>query len=150
MSERPDGLQDRATVLGQRDGRQQEEYGDKPDGHEHGHAQERPPPADPTQKPAHQRPDGDAQAQRGLVEDHRLLRPRQGNLDYHGQRRGDKQGVAQPQPALKPTMPEMPSANPASALKTTIIKSPASSVRLCPTRLETTPVMSIATPVTRK
>ncbi len=53
-----------------------------------------------------------------------------------------------PQPARKPTMAPTVSEDPASAEKTMISASPDSRVRLAPMRLETTPVTSIATPMT--
>ncbi len=53
-----------------------------------------------------------------------------------------------PQPARKPTMPPIDvGLAPASALNTTISASPASSVRLAPMRLDTQPVISMATAV---
>ena len=56
--------------------------------------------------------------------------------------------LPRPQPARKPTMAPMVSEEPASAENTTIIARPTTSVRLAPMRLDTTPVMSIATPIT--
>jgi hypothetical protein len=53
-----------------------------------------------------------------------------------------------PQPARKPTIAPTVSDDPASAEKTMISARPASRVRLAPMRLETTPVTSIATPMT--
>ncbi len=53
-----------------------------------------------------------------------------------------------PQPARKPTMAPMESDAPASAEKTMISTSPASRVRFAPMREETTPVISMATPIT--
>ena len=59
-----------------------------------------------------------------------------------------KSALPRPQPARKPTMPPTESDEPASAEKMMIRTSPRSSVRLAPIRLETTPVMSMATPIT--
>ena len=59
-----------------------------------------------------------------------------------------KSALPRPQPARKPTMPPMLSAEPASAEKMMISTSPRSSVRFAPSRLETTPVISMATPIT--
>ena len=53
-----------------------------------------------------------------------------------------------PQPARKPTMALTESEAPARAEKTMISTSPASRVRFAPMRVETTPVISIATPIT--
>lgn len=54
------------------------------------------------------------------------------------------------QPARKPTMPPMLPDAPASAANTTIRARPAISVRSAPTRLETQPVISMATAVTTR
>ena len=56
--------------------------------------------------------------------------------------------LPRPQPARKPTMAPIDVGEPASAEKTMISTRPASRVRLAPIRLETTPVTSIATPMT--
>jgi hypothetical protein len=58
-----------------------------------------------------------------------------------------KSALPSPQPARKPTIPEIPPDAPASALKTTIRTRPAISVRFAPIRLDTQPVTSIATAV---
>ncbi len=58
--------------------------------------------------------------------------------------------LPRPQPARKPTMLPTESEAPASALNVTIRTSPLSSVRFAPSRLDTTPVTSIATPVIAK
>ncbi len=55
-----------------------------------------------------------------------------------------------PQPARKPMMPPIEPDVPASALKATISASPAMSVRLAPSRLDTQLVMSIASAVTTR
>ena len=55
-----------------------------------------------------------------------------------------------PQPARKPMIPPMLGAAPASALNTTIRISPAISVCLAPSRLDTQLVISIATAVTTR
>ena len=56
--------------------------------------------------------------------------------------------LPRPQPARKPTIAPMVSEEPASAENTMIRTRPHSSVRFAPIRLETTPVISIATPIT--
>ena len=56
--------------------------------------------------------------------------------------------LPRPQPARKPTIAPMLCEEPARAEKAMISTRPASSVRLAPMRLETQPVISIATPVT--
>ena len=56
--------------------------------------------------------------------------------------------LPRPQPARKPTMAPIESLAPASAENTTISARPASRVRLAPIRDDTTPVISIATPIT--
>ncbi len=56
--------------------------------------------------------------------------------------------LPRPQPARKPTMAPMLFDDPARAEKMMISTRPVSSVRLAPIRLETTPVISIAMPVT--
>ena len=58
--------------------------------------------------------------------------------------------LPRPQPARKPTMPSIEPDSPASAAKTTISASPATSVRLAPIRLDTQPVPSMATAVTSR
>ena len=55
-----------------------------------------------------------------------------------------------PQPARKPMMPPMPGDAPAAALNTTIRASPAISVFLAPSRLDTQLVISMATAVTTR
>ena len=55
--------------------------------------------------------------------------------------------LPRPQPARKPTIPPMLSADPASAAKTTMSTRPVISVRLAPIRLDTQPVTSMATAV---
>ena len=59
-----------------------------------------------------------------------------------------KRALPRPQPARKPTIAPTVLDDPASAEKTMISTRPESSVRLAPMRLETTPVISIATPMT--
>ncbi len=59
-----------------------------------------------------------------------------------------KSALPRPQPARKPTMAPTVSEAPARAEKTMISTSPRSSVRLAPMREDTTPVISIATPMT--
>lgn len=54
-----------------------------------------------------------------------------------------------PQPPRKPTIWPIVSENPPSAEKMMMSKMPVSNVFLMPIRLEMTPVMSMATPVTR-
>ncbi len=56
--------------------------------------------------------------------------------------------LPRPQPARKPTIWPMVLDDPASAENTMIRASPESSVFLAPIRVETTPVISIATPMT--
>ncbi len=56
--------------------------------------------------------------------------------------------LPRPQPPRKPTIWPTVLLEPASALKTTMIARPASSVRLAPSRLDTAPVMSMASPIT--
>ena len=56
--------------------------------------------------------------------------------------------LPRPQPARKPTMAPMESESPASAENTMISARPTISVFLAPIRLETTPVISMATPMT--
>jgi len=53
--------------------------------------------------------------------------------------------LPRPQPARKPTMPLMVLAEPASVANTTMSTRPTISVRLAPIRLDTQPVISIAT-----
>jgi hypothetical protein len=76
--------------------------GDEADGHEHGDAEERAAPADRAELPAEQRPDGDAEAERGLVEHHGARDPAAGRADDHRQRGGDEEGVAEPPPGAQP------------------------------------------------
>ena len=59
-----------------------------------------------------------------------------------------KSALPSPQPARNPTTAPTLSDDPARAAKTMIRTSPPSRVRLGPIRLETTPVTSIATPIT--
>ena len=59
-----------------------------------------------------------------------------------------KSALPRPQPARKPMTAPTESDEPASAAKTMMSTRPTSSVRLAPIRLETTPVTSIATPMT--
>ena len=61
-----------------------------------------------------------------------------------------KSALPSPQPARKPTMPSIECAAPASALNATISTNPAASVRFAPIRLETQPVISMATAVITK
>ncbi len=61
-----------------------------------------------------------------------------------------KSALPRPQPAWKPTSWPTEVAVPESAAKTTTSASPTSSVRRPPMRLETYPVTSIATAVSRK
>ena len=56
--------------------------------------------------------------------------------------------LPRPHPARKPTMPPMVSEEPASAENTMISARPVSRVRFAPIRDDTTPVISIATPIT--
>ncbi len=53
-----------------------------------------------------------------------------------------------PHSARNPTMPATLSCMPASPAPTTMITRPSSSVRLAPIRLDTQPVISMATPMT--
>lgn len=59
-----------------------------------------------------------------------------------------KSALPSPQPARKPMISPTDPDVPASAAKTTMIARPTSNVRFGPKRLDTTPVISIATPVT--
>jgi len=56
--------------------------------------------------------------------------------------------LPRPQPARKPTIAPTECEAPARAAKTTMSASPAISVRLAPMRVDTTPVISMATPMT--
>ena len=98
---------------------------------------------------ADQRADGDADAQRGLVEDDRLRDRAAGRADDGGQRGGDEQRVAQsPAGAEADDLADgVRTCRPAPA-HTTMTARPSSRVRLAPIRLDTTPVISIATPMT--
>ena len=76
------------------------------------------------------------------------VEPRDG-ADDRGQRGRDEERVAQaPAGAEADDLRRRCSEEPASAAKTMISTRPMSSVRLAPIRLETTPVTSIATPMT--
>lgn len=59
-----------------------------------------------------------------------------------------KSALPRPHTARNPTMPPTVSCVPASPAPTMMIASPMSRVRLAPMRLDTQPVMSIATPMT--
>jgi hypothetical protein len=69
---------------------------DEPDRHEDGDAEERPAPADGPQLAAEERPDGDAKAERRLVEHHGAGDAAAGRADDHRQRGGDEERVAEP------------------------------------------------------
>ena len=59
-----------------------------------------------------------------------------------------KSALPRPQPARKATIMPIELDRPASALNTTMMARPMSRVRFAPIRLETAPVISIATPMT--
>ena len=58
--------------------------------------------------------------------------------------------LPRPQPARKPTMPPMPFAVPARKANTTMIARPTTRVFFAPSRLDTQPVISMATAVTTR
>ena len=102
---------------------------DEADRHQRRGAEERPAPGDAAEQAAEQRAGGDAEAERGLVEDDRAAtRRRVAAPMITASAVAMKSALPRPQPARKPTIsPTLPDA-PASALKTMTSASPASSV----------------------
>ena len=81
-------------VVGPRGALDQHDGGDQRDGHQGRHPVERAAPADVAEGAAQQRADGDADAQRGFVQDDGAGEPAAGRRDDDGQGGGDEQRVA--------------------------------------------------------
>jgi hypothetical protein len=91
--------------------------------------------------------DGDAETERGLVEDDRADEPARRRGDDHGERGGDEQCVADAPARTEPDDAADAGDVPAGAANTTINARPTRRVRLAPILPETQPVTSIATAV---
>ena len=76
-----------------RDGLDEHHGRDQRDRHQRGHPEERPAPADLAERPAEQRADRDAEAERGLVQHDRAGEAAAGRRDDHRERGGDEQRV---------------------------------------------------------
>jgi len=148
VPERAERVEDAGGPPGRRRGRQEERGDGQGDGHEDRDAEEGAAPQDAAEHPAHERADGDAEAERCLVEDDRLRHGPAGRADDRRESGGDEERVAETPEGAPADDARDGARRPGQGRADDDDAETDEQGRFAPMRLETTPVISIATPMT--